>query len=211
MAILQQRGKSDPNPVLPLSVGSPQMPVFIGGETCIWKHRVCFSYCLQCWEINKKKSGFYLLTEQFWFENHWQTSNMGPHHEMFTVPFQRGTPLWNEVKVCGKFAERGMRRGRKLKHDGAISSQGLGKKPDIRIPHVSSPLTRWSLPVVVIGLAFVLISLYFRFASFALLSFITSTSKLCSSAPFLVKETKKMISFCFDSVFLVRTRATCFL
>lgn len=107
----------------------PQMPVFIEVDTWIGKNWVWFScHRLQCWEINKKKSVFYLLAEQFWFENHWQMPNMGPHNEMFTVPFQRGTPLWNWVEVCGKFAEQDMCRGRKLKHDGTISIQGLRKK-----------------------------------------------------------------------------------
>lgn len=48
---------------------------------------------------------------------------MEPHNEMFTVLLQRETALGHEVEVCWKSAEQGMRKGRELKHDGAVGIQ----------------------------------------------------------------------------------------
>lgn len=47
---------------------------------------------------------------------------------MFTVLLQRETALGHEVEVCWKSAEQGMRKGRELKHDGAMGIQHLGEK-----------------------------------------------------------------------------------
>lgn len=67
-------------------------------------------------------------TGGFAFENHWQTSSVEPHNEMFTVLLQRETALGHEVEVCWKSAEQGMRKGRELKHDGAVGIQHWGEK-----------------------------------------------------------------------------------
>lgn len=124
----RQANQLHPNPALPPLVCSPTNASFYWG----WymnRKELSFVFMLQTTMLrNKQKEICFLLVS--WAVLIWKSLTDIIH----------GTPQWNvysaisekdstlKLSGCGKFAEQDMCRGRKLKHDGAISIQSLRKK-----------------------------------------------------------------------------------